>query len=93
MKKVKKSQNKILVNAVVEADPRGGFSAFVPSMPGCITEANTMAELETNLQEAIELWQESFFDNKPKIKLVDKFELAMPMSIMSVSVNSHVYSY
>lgn len=31
----------------------GGFWAQVPAMPGCLTEAETMEELRSNIQEAI----------------------------------------
>ncbi len=34
----------------------GGFWAEVPALPGCLTQAETLDELEINLREAIELW-------------------------------------
>ena len=34
----------------------GGYWAEVPALPGCITEGDTMEELENNLKDAIEGW-------------------------------------
>ena len=33
-----------------------GFSAEVPELPGCLTEAYSMDELKSNLLEAVECW-------------------------------------
>lgn len=38
---------------VYEAED-GGFWATVPGLPGCITEAETMAELAANVKDAME---------------------------------------
>lgn len=59
------------INAVVESDPRGGFSAFVPSMPGCISEGETISELEKNLKDAITGWRK--VNTKTKIQSLDTF--------------------
>ena len=32
----------------------GGYWAEVPAIPGCVTQGETMEELEANLREAIE---------------------------------------
>jgi predicted RNase H-like HicB family nuclease len=34
---------------------RGNLSAYVPDLPGCITTGWTIAEIEPNIREAIEL--------------------------------------
>jgi len=36
----------------------GGFSAMVPSLPGCFSEGDTLEEAQKNIQEAIELYLE-----------------------------------
>lgn len=49
-----------------EADVDGGYVVFVPALPGCHTQGETMEEAETNIKEAIELYLESLeADNKP----------------------------
>ena len=44
-----------------------GYSAEVPSLPGCITEADTLQELKLNLVDAAEGWldarEEAFGDS------------------------------
>lgn len=37
----------------------GGFSAMVPSLPGCFSEGDTLEEAQKNIQEAIELYLEN----------------------------------
>ena len=37
----------------------GGFAAFVPALPGCHTQGETLEETERNVMEAIELYIES----------------------------------
>ena len=39
---------------VIERGPKN-FSAYVPDLPGCITTAKTLEEIEENIREAIEL--------------------------------------
>lgn len=46
------------IKAIVHEED-GGYWAEVPSMPGCVTEADTMGELVPYLWEAIEGWTES----------------------------------
>ena len=49
----------MVLKAVVHPVEEGGFWAEVPSLPGCVTQAESMEELRVNLQEAIELWLEA----------------------------------
>ena len=43
----------------VHADPKGGFWAEVPALPGCFSQGETLAELEENIREAIALYLET----------------------------------
>ena len=45
--------------AIIEKEPDGGYSAEIPALPGCVTEAGTLEELKANLREAAELWLET----------------------------------
>jgi predicted RNase H-like HicB family nuclease len=45
-------------NVVLEAAEEGGYTVFVPSLPGCISEGDTKAEALKNIIEAIELYLE-----------------------------------
>jgi len=44
------------IMVVVHEAEEGGFWAEVPAIPGCATQGETMDELMSNLQEAIEGW-------------------------------------
>ncbi len=37
----------------------GGFIAFVPDLPGCMSDGETPAEALTNVQDAIAAWIEA----------------------------------
>ena len=43
---------------VVDPDPEGGFTVTVPSLPGCITQGESIEECVANAQEAIALYIE-----------------------------------
>ena len=44
------------IKAIIHSAEEGGFWAEVPSLPGCVTQAETMDELEKNIREAVEAW-------------------------------------
>lgn len=46
-------------NVVLEAAEEGGYTVFVPSLPGCISEGDTKEEALNNIKEAIKLYLES----------------------------------
>ncbi|RLT37731.1 MAG: type II toxin-antitoxin system HicB family antitoxin [Chloroflexi bacterium] len=41
---------------VFEASDEGGYTVYLPSLPGCISEGETVEEALQNIQEAIELY-------------------------------------
>ena len=44
---------------VLEPQQEGGFTAYVPSLSGCISEGETKEEAIKNIKEAIELYLEA----------------------------------
>ncbi|MFH0978596.1 MAG: type II toxin-antitoxin system HicB family antitoxin [Candidatus Woesearchaeota archaeon] len=46
------------ITVILEKQEEGGFTAFVPSLPGCISEGDTKQEALKNIKEAIELYLE-----------------------------------
>ncbi len=48
---------------VLEPSDQGGYTATVPSLPGCISEGDTLEEAMKNIQEAIELYLEPVEDD------------------------------
>lgn len=43
---------------VLEPDEEGGYTIYVPSLPGCISEGDTIEDALANIKEAIELYLE-----------------------------------
>lgn len=48
---------------VLEPSEEGGFTVFVPSLPGCISEGDTREEALENIREAIELYLDPVEDD------------------------------
>jgi predicted RNase H-like HicB family nuclease len=44
------------LKAIIHEAEEGGFWAEVPALPGCVTQGETLPELEVNLREAIQGW-------------------------------------
>ena len=47
------------IQVILEPSDEEGFTAIVPSLPGCISEGNTKDEALKNIREAIELYLRS----------------------------------
>ena len=47
---------------VLEQSEDGGYTVYVPSLPGCISEGESKEEAEANIKEAIELYLEPVDD-------------------------------
>ena len=52
------------LTVVLEPSDDGGFTAVVPSLPGCISEGDTREEAVANIREAIELYLEPVDDDR-----------------------------
>lgn len=62
---VKKFQKKILSFSVIyEAASEGGYVVYVPILPGCHTQGETLEEAERNVKEAILVYLESLLSHK-----------------------------
>lgn len=48
---------------VLEPSDEGGFTVYVPSLPGCISEGETIEQALANIQEAIALYLEPIEDD------------------------------
>ena len=61
---------------VLEPSEEGGFTALVPSLPGCISEGSSRDLALKNIQEAIELYLEPVEDDSQfseQAELVEMF--------------------
>ena len=46
------------IKIVLEPSEEGGYTIYVPSLPGCISEGETKDDAINNIKEAIELYTE-----------------------------------
>ena len=61
----KKIKKRVLSFSVIyEAAPEGGYVAYVPALPGCYTQGETLEEAEENVKEAISVYLESLLAHK-----------------------------
>ena len=65
------------LKVVLEPSDEGGFTALVPSLPGCISEGDTRDEALANIREAIELYLEPVEDDTAGMENVEQLEVAV----------------
>jgi len=62
-------------SAIIHEDPKGGYWAEVPALPGCYSQGETMDELMTNIREAIsgvlEVMKEEGREPEPNIQILE----------------------
>ncbi len=51
-------------DVIILEDETGGYIAFVPALPGCHTQGDTVDEALRNIREAIELYLETLSDDE-----------------------------
>lgn len=54
-------------DALFEEQKEGGYTVTVPSLPGCISEGDTLKESKANIKEAIQLYLEDLALDGEKI--------------------------
>ena len=62
---------------ILEASEEGGYTAYVPSLPGCLSEGETREEALANVQEAIQLYLEPIEDDLALAPTAELIELAV----------------
>jgi len=56
---------------VLEEQEEGGYTVYVPALPGCISEGDTLEEAVKNIREAIELYLDTDIKNTNGGKIMD----------------------
>ncbi len=68
----------------------GGFWAQCVELPGCVTQADTLQELETNMKEALNLFIEEHANSKDLAKLPQKTVKRSAKKIVDVSLDPNI---
>jgi antitoxin HicB len=63
-------------DVVFEPQEEGGFTAYVPDLPGCISEGETLEEATAMIQEAMALYLESRHERGWPLPKVEHRKLA-----------------
>jgi predicted RNase H-like HicB family nuclease len=56
---------------ILEQQEEGGFTVYVPTLPGCVSQGETKEEALANIKEAIEVYLESLKErglSSPEVK-------------------------
>ena len=51
------------LKVILEPSDESGFTVYVPSLPGCISEGESIEEALANIREAVELYLEPLDDD------------------------------
>lgn len=62
---------------LLEPSEEGGFTAIVPTLPGCISEGRDRREALENIQEAIDLYLEPVEDDSLFSDNIEKIEISV----------------
>ena len=54
---------------VIEKSKDGGYWAYVPDLPGCVSRGDSVADVERGIKEAVELHIESMRDHGDAVPL------------------------
>ena len=65
------------IEAIVHPAEEGGYWAEVPALPGCMTEGESVQDLEANLLEAVQGWMEAASQQAKKLADADSFLLSV----------------
>lgn len=62
---------------VFEPQEEGGFTVYVPALPGCVSQGETVEEATENTKEAIRLYLESLRERKISVPRIEEREVAV----------------
>jgi predicted RNase H-like HicB family nuclease len=65
------------LKVILEPSDEGGFTAIVPSLPGCISEGDTRDEALLNIREAIAIYLEPVDDDLTTVQGAEQLEVAV----------------
>jgi predicted RNase H-like HicB family nuclease len=65
------------LRVVLEPSDEGGYTVYVPSLPGCISEGDTREDALRNIREAIDLYLETVEDDCVLSENAEQIEIAV----------------
>jgi predicted RNase H-like HicB family nuclease len=68
---------KMKYTIVLEPQEEGGYTVYVPALPGCVSQAETVEEAMSNIKEAIIVYLESLKERGIGLPQVEEREVAV----------------
>ncbi len=65
------------LKVILEPSEEGGYTAIVPTLPGCISEGDTKEDALKNIREAVELYLEPVEDDETYAPNAEMIEMAI----------------
>ncbi len=65
-------------DVVLELQPEGGYTVYVPDLPGCVSEGETMEEALEMIRDAMTLYLESRHEHGWELPQVEHRRVAVP---------------
>ena len=65
------------LQVILEPSEEGGYTVYIPGLPGCISEGNTREEALQNIREAIDLYLEPVEDDVIMSETAEQIEIAV----------------
>jgi predicted RNase H-like HicB family nuclease len=65
------------LKVVLELSEEGGYTVYVPSLPGCLSEGDSREEALANIREAIDLYLEPIEDDIHYASNAELLEIAV----------------
>jgi predicted RNase H-like HicB family nuclease len=62
---------------VLEPQQEGGYTVYVPALPGCVSQGETVEEAMDNIKEAITVYVDSLKDRGINLPQVEEREVAV----------------
>lgn len=57
------------LQVILEPSDEGGYTAYIPSLPGCISEGDTKQEAMKNIREAAELYLGTLWQTESGLRM------------------------
>ncbi|HYT42435.1 MAG TPA: type II toxin-antitoxin system HicB family antitoxin [Methylomirabilota bacterium] len=68
-------------NVIFQKEEEGGYSVWVPSLPGCASQGETFEEALNNIKEAISLYLEDQQDDQDETDSRSQFMVPVSVSL------------
>ncbi len=68
-------------DAIFEKEEDGGYSVWIPDLPGCASQGNNLEEAMTNIKEAMELYLEDANNDEIEEGKTHKDRFIVPVQV------------